>query len=304
MRILVIGASGFIGGHLMRRLAANPRFDATGTYRTRPALPGVGSWRPIELTDTIALEDLFHAVNPEFVVHLAALADVGTAEREPERATAVNATATSAIAVLCRQWGARLVFVSTEYVFDGRRGFYRETETPSPTTHYGRTKWQAEQEVSRLAPNSSVVRTSIVYGWRTDGGRNFVPWLIERLRSGDAYYGSPHVMRTPVYVEHLVDGITTLLEGDYRGVHHIAGRDWLSMYDFAHKVAETFGLDPDLVLPADTSPANTPVQPRAAESAVHDMLGLDCAATMRLMQLPHLGLAEGLAAMRGRASQR
>ena len=304
MRVLVIGASGFIGGYLMRRLCANPGFDATGTYRTRPPLPGVGSWIPLELADTRALEDLFHTANPEVVVHLAAIADVGTAEREPDRATAVNATATSAIAALCRRWEARLVFVSTEYVFDGRRGFYSETDTPNPTTHYGSTKWQAELEVSRLVPGSSIVRTSIVYGWRTDGGRNFVPWLLERLRGGHAYYGSAQVMRTPVYVEHLVDGITTLIEGDYPGIHHIAGKDWVGMYDFAHKVAETFGLNPDLVLPADASPANSPVQPRAVDSAVNDMLGLDCAATMRLLQLPHPGLEEGLAAMRAGASQR
>ena len=177
------------------------------------------------------------------VVHLAAMADVGACERNPEQATAVNARATASIAQLCGVHGARLIFVSTEYVFDGERGYYREDEPPNPITHYGRTKQQAEESVAGLASRWSVVRTSIVYGWRSDGGRNFAPGLIDHLASGQTYEASTGVMRTPVYVEHLVDGIGALTETDRTGIYHIAGSDWVSMYDFAMTVARAFSLD-------------------------------------------------------------
>ena len=286
MQILVIGGSGFIGRYLARRLGGVAGHEVFCTFRSRPPGDDANHWYQLELTDPVALEKLFGLIRPEVVVHLAALADVGTAEREPERAAAVNSVATAAIARHCEAFGARLVFVSTEYVFDGQRGFYREGEPPNPTTQYGRTKRDGERTVASLSSYWSILRTSIVYGWPAPGGRNFVPWLIDRLHRGEAYVGSTQVMRTPVYMEHLVDGIVRLVEDFYPGVHHMAGRDWVSMYDFASAVAREFGLDESLVTASDELPGSP------------DRLGLDSAATMERLGLAHPGLAEGLAAMR------
>ena len=304
MRVLVIGASGFIGRYLVRRLSEATGDEVSGTFRSGvPEIEGV-FWHGVELTDAEALEGIFRSVRPEVVVHLAAMADVGAAERDPATAAEVNVAGTSKVARMCRLQGARLVFVSTEYVFDGVRGYYREDDAPNPTTVYGRTKWEAEREVARLAPQWSVVRTSIVYGWPGEGKRNFAPWLIERLRSGNSYQGPTEVFRTPVYVEHLVDGIAGLAERDQPGIHHVAARDWVSMYDFAAAVAEGFDLDRELVVPAGPVPGGARgAEPRdgARSSESPDMLGLDCARTMRLLGLAQPGLEEGIAAMRASA---
>ena len=254
MRILIIGASGFIGQYVSNRLTKTATHDVYGTYWSRSPTDDAIAWLRVELTDTTALEEAFAAARPEVVLHLAAMADVGAAERERERATAVNVTGTSTIAQLCEQYGARLVFVSTEYVFDGKRGYYREDDTPSPTTHYGQTKWEAERTVMELASRWSILRTSIVYGWPAPGKRNFAPWLVQRLRSGQPYRGPTGVYRTPVYVEDLAEGIARLVEEDFPGIHHVAGRDWVSMYDFAVEVARSFSLDRELVIPV--SPAD------------------------------------------------
>lgn len=296
MRILVIGASGFIGRYVMRRLGASPDHVVAGTYSSHPPASDGNAWHQVNLTDTHAIEGLFERVRPEAVIHLAAIADIGTAEREPERATAVNATATSTIARLCEQHGVRLIFVSTECVFDGQRGFYREDETPRPNTHYGRTKWEAEQEVAWEAAFWSVVRTSIVYGWPHPGKRNFAQWLIETLRSGRPCHAPTDVLRTPVYVEHLVDGITRMVGLDCPGILHIAGRDWVSMYDFATAIANAFDLDANLVQPIAPD-----AQARAGASTRPDRLGLDCRETMRRLNLEHPGLAEGISALKADA---
>ena len=304
MRVLIIGASGFIGGHLVRRLSGSGDHEIFATLRSGTARDDGNTWCQVELTDPGKLEQVFQMAQPDAVVHLAAMADVGTAEREPETATAVNVTATSSIVRLCEQHDAKLVFVSTEYVFNGERGYYREDEPPNPTTHYGLTKWEAEQEVAKLGDRGSIVRTSIVYGWPAPGRRNFALALIERLRSGRTYEGPTDVYRTPIYVEHLTEGIAGLLGGSHSGIHHIAGRDWVSMCDFAAAIAEGFGLDGNLVLPVTSGPARrdgAEVSEPGTAPPASDLLGLDCARTMRALGLDHPGLAEGIAALRASA---
>ena len=304
MRVLIIGASGFIGQYLVRRLSGMPDREVFGTFLSRAPGDDGNSWHRVELTDAGRVEQIFRLSRPDVVVHLAAIADVKAAESDPGRATAVNVAATSAIAQLCRLRGAKLVFVSTEYVFGGGRGYYREDDIPRPTTHYGQTKWEAEQEVARQASRWSILRTSIVYGWPAHGQRNFVPWLVQRLRSGRPYHGSTEVYRTPVYVEHLQDGIAKLVEEDHPGIHHVAGKDWVSMHDFAVAVAEGFSLDRGLVIPTDAASGETrgaEVQDDTGESRSPDMLGLDCARTMRLLGLAQPGINEGIGAMRASA---
>ena len=304
MRVLIIGASGFIGRHLMRRLSETRRHEVFATYRSRAPMDDGNSWRRVELTDAAGLEQVFQSARPDVVVHLAAIADLRTAERDPETATAVNVTATSSIALLSNLQRAKLIFVSTEYVFGGERGYYREDDTPRPTTHYGRTKWQAEQEVAKLATRWNILRTSIVYGWPAPGLRNFVPWLIENLRNGHPYYGSTDVYRTPIFVGHLTDGIAELVKGEYPGIHHVAGRDWVSMYDFAIAIANAFHLDHELVVQVGTASealSGADGQDGAGVTRNPDMLGLDCARTMSLLGLDHPGLAEGIAAMQASA---
>ena len=286
MRVLVIGASGFIGRYLARRLGSLPGMEPYCSYRSRPPGDDHNHWYQVELTDSVALDKVFSMIRPHLVVHLAAMADVGTCEREQAAATAVNVTATAQIAGFSHSLGARLLLVSTEYVFDGKRGPYREDDAPRPTTHYGHTKRAAEQAVARLGAYGATLRTSIVYGWPTPGRRNFVPSLVERLERGETCRAGTDVMRSPVYVEHLVGGIARLVQDFHPGIHHVAGSDWVSMYDFAGAVAREFGLDQGLVAPE----AGDPDHP--------DRLGLDCDQTMRRLELEGFGLTEGLAAMR------
>ena len=292
MRVLIIGASGFIGYYLGQRLQAVPGYVVTGTLFTDTPQAQSYTWHRVELTEREQLAQVFKLTKPDVVVHLAALADVREAEAHPARATAVNVGGTSSIAQLCVQHQAKLIFVSTEYVFSGERGYYREDDAPQPTTHYGRTKWEAEQEIARLSSPWSILRTSIVYGWPPAGHRNFVPVLIDRLQNGHPYHGRTDVYRTPIYVEHLTEGIVKLVDGEYPGIHHVAGQEWVSMYQFASAVARVFHLDSRLVVPTgETSEpsSGTNVQRRSEADSSPDKLGLDCTRTVQLLGLRQAG---------------
>ena len=296
MRVLVVGASGFIGRHLVRYLAGAGDNTVAGTFYSRAPGDDGNSWYRVDVTDPAGLGRVFHAVRPEIVVHLAALADVGTAERKSQRATAVNVSGTTLVAGLAEQHQARLVYVSTEYVFSGDTGYYAEDATPHPTTQYGRTKLQAEREVERLCSRWSVLRTSIVYGWPELGQRNYASRLIASLREGSICSARVDVYRTPIYITHLVAGIATLATAGRRGIFHVVDRDWVSMYDFARAIAQAFGLDTDLIAPTEASTGKTDARPP-------DLLGLNSTHTMQVLGLPHFGLADGISAFHADAPQ-
>ena len=164
------------------------------------------------------------------------------------------------VARLCKQHHARLIFLSSEYVFRGDRGNYQEDDTPDPNTHYGRTKWQAELAVAYEASMWSIVRTSLVYGWPITGRQNLATVIIDRLENGESYEGDTGTYRTPIYVEHLTEGIMQLVANYHPGISHLAGADWMNMYQFGHAVAGAFDLDSRLVHPvpvsADLPPGN------------------------------------------------
>ena len=300
MRVLIIGASGFIGHSLQRRLLQKSGFEVTSTYNSRAPQDIDQSWYPLEITDYRRLDQVFLQARPEVVVLLAAIADVGTAERVPARATEVNVDGARQVAQLCNQHHARLVFLSSEYVFRGDRGNYQEDDTPNPNTHYGRTKWQAELAVAYEASMWSIARTSLVYGWPLTGRQNLATAIVNRLKNGETYEGDTGTYRTPIYVEYLTEGIMQLVANYHPGISHLAGADWMNMYQFGRAVAGAFDLDNRLVNPvpvlADLPPENAP--PEGLEQGLRpDILGLDCTQTNHRLGLRAFSVVTGLQEM-------
>ena len=300
MRVLIIGGSGFIGYYLRRQLIQKSGFDVTSTYDSRAPKDTDQSWYSLEITDQNRLDQVFLEVRPEVVVLLAAIADVKTVEMGQQRATEVNVDGARQVSRLCTQHHARLIYLSSEYVFRGDRGNYQEDDSPSPDTHYGRTKWQAELAVADEASQWSIVRTSLVYGWPLPGRRNLATVIIDRLKSGETYEGDTRTYRTPIYVEHLTEGITQLVADYHPGIFHIGGADWMNMYQFGHAVAGVFDLDSRLVHPVSVS-AELPPGNAKLDGSEHglrpDILGLDCTQTNQRLGLRSFSVVTGLQEM-------
>jgi len=247
MRALVIGASGQVGGALVKTLTARGH-TVTGTYAT---VPVDGATR-LDLRDHQAIESLIRAVAPDWIFCPGGLTHVDWCEDHPEAAVEINVTGPLLAARAGRALGVGFVYYSSEYVFDGEHGPYGEEGSPRPLSVYGKTKLQAEQALLSEIPRALVIRTTVVYGPERQR-KNFVYQLLQRCRSGKTMRAPMDQFSSPTYNQDLAAASVELAEQDALGLFHVAGAEVLSRYAFACLACQVFGLDASCVEPVPTA---------------------------------------------------
>lgn len=249
-RALVIGASGQVGRHVAGALRRQG-WEVVGTYASH-AVPGE---RRLDALDDAAVEACVRDVAPAVCVLSAAMTNVERCESEPEKAEAANARAPGVVAAACKRAGARLLYLSTEYVFDGTAGPYGEEDPPSPVSVYGRTKLEGERRVLAADPANLAVRTTVVFSHDPEG-TNFVMQLLARLGKGERMRVPADQLSSPTYAPDLGAAIAALCEPDAPGrlarfpapqVLNVVGPEVVDRHTFAVRVARALGLDPGLL---------------------------------------------------------
>jgi len=251
VRALVVGARGFVGTATLEALRARG-YEVVGSSRADTEPIGGVPCVALDLRDGDATLSTVEEVRPRMIVHLAAEPDVRKAEEPEARADATTITATTArLADQCNRAGTTLVYLSTDYVFDGSSGPYAEEAAPSPLGEYGRSKLAAEAAAAR-ATRSLVVRTSMVYGWPRPGQHpNFVSRLVGAARRGETTTAFADVVRTPIYVGHLAALIADLVARGATGLYHAGSSDAVSMLDLSLQACDAFGLPATTVVAAE-----------------------------------------------------
>ncbi len=247
-RVLLTGAGGLLGQKLVKVLADRGH-EVVAVYRVHepPAAQGVKPVR-LDVTDWVRLEDLVLKTRPGTIIHAAAYTDVDGCEKDKQWAWRVNVAATRSIVRAARVVNAHLVYVSTDYVFDGEKGMYRETDTPSPVNYYGLTKLVAEELVRSSELLYTIVRPSAIYGI---GGskKSFAEYVAEKLAQGEQVKALTDQYVSPTHNELLAEALAEIIELKPLGTLHVAGPR-MNRYEFAKKIAETLGLPTSLVKPA------------------------------------------------------
>ena len=257
MKILITGANGLLGRHLVKKLSnSENEVIATGKGPSRlPANPSKKfKYYSLDVTDGAAVNKLINETRPEVILHAAAMTQVDECELNKIDCWNTNVTATRFIVDAAKETGSRIIFISTDFVFDGLRGPYKEDDEPNPINYYGSSKVGAEKAVMQSGSDWAIVRTVLVLGNTTDGQRqNILTWVRDKLQNGEAIKVVDDQVRTPTYVDDLADGILLVLEKHAKGIFHIAGKDTLTPYQIAKQTAEFLKLDSRLIEKTDAN---------------------------------------------------
>jgi dTDP-4-dehydrorhamnose reductase len=263
----VIGAGGVLGAKLVEQSLLQTHGPVYAfTHGSKPIIHAVATsratWLVLELADSLACADAISRAQPDTVINCAAMTDVDGCELHRDAALLANAAGPANLAGACVQAGARLIHVSTDYVFpgdDAEPGPYLEDAPVRPINYYGWTKRKGELAVQQIAGDRVswlVVRTALVYGHIPGGRTNFVKWLLSELRAGRRVKVVNDQINTPTVADDLATVLLHLAQAGSEGVIHVAGPDLLTRYEWARVIASSYGLDEELIDVISTAELN------------------------------------------------
>lgn len=261
--ILVTGASGLVGSQVTRDLVAK-NFDVYSCYHIEK--PQIGTIMQLDLTKQDQIISVVKSIKPEIIIHLAALTDVDMCETQKELAHLINVQATKTLAVESSKHDSFFVYVSTDYVFDGKNGMQNETDMANPLNFYGKTKLEGEHVVADSIPSYSIIRTSTPFGMH-EKKKSFPIWLKDNLESKKQIPVLVDQFTSPTFVPDFSNMLIEIATKRIKGVMHVAGATRISRYKFAKIIADKFHLDNTLLKPVKIDEMKW-VAPRPQDSSL------------------------------------
>lgn len=266
-RILITGSNGLLGQKVVELLSNSSNFTLLLTSKHESSVFHDESltYRTLDTSHKQDVQKAFEEFEPEIIIHTAAMTNVDQCELEREAAWHANVTSVENVVHASKLVGARIIHLSTDYVFDGKNGPYDEQARPNPLSYYGRTKLASENVIASSGLRATILRTMILYGMAHGVKMNFALWLLKSLSEEKPVRIVSDQIGNPTFVDDLAYAILKVVELDRTGLFHIAGPDLISRYDFALALAKTFGFNKKLITPITTASLNQPA-PRPLKS--------------------------------------
>lgn len=291
MRTLITGGTGLLGkGLIETNRHAEISSIYLGAYDMADSI-NVAYYRT-DICNVDALEGVFRKAHPQVVIHTAGMANVDYCEKNYDEAYKVNVIGTKIVLDLTRKTGAKIVFISTNAVFDGKNAPYSEDSMPSPINSYGKMKLEAEGIVKNSGLKHLIIRPILMYGWNHEHERsNTATWLIEKLRKGETANIVNDVYENPLFNISCAEMIWSLIDTNKEGIYHVASKNVVNRYEFAKVIADVFDLNYHLIneVSSDFFPVLAP-RPRNTS--------YNTSKIEKELNIKMLGLKEGLTAMK------
>ncbi len=261
LKILITGANGLVGQTLVRKCLLLSGYNILATSASECKIREFDPvrYRQMDITDKVLVTEVFEDFRPDVVIHCAAMTQVDPCELDPDVCDRVNIEGTRIVAKASENIGARFIYLSTDFVFDGLKGPYSEDDEPGPVSVYGWSKLQGEFITKSLKVPWVIVRTILVYGVTFSMNRsNLVTWVRDSLTRNSPVRVVEDQFRMPTLVDDLAEGIIRIIEKEKTGIFHLSGPEMISVYNFALEIARFFGLDESLITNIPSVSLNQP----------------------------------------------
>ncbi len=259
--VLVTGSNGLLGQKLTDLYLQNleTKLIATGRGINRHPIKQGYTYAEMDITNPQQVQQVIEKYHPNCIIHTAAMTNVDACELDHEACVLQNITAVENVVKIAKIVNAHLIHLSTDFIFDGTSGPYKEDATPNPLSFYGDSKLQAEQIVMNGSNNWAIARTVLVYGLVADMSRsNIVLWAKHALENKKPIKVVDDQYRTPTLAEDLAMGCRLLEQHEAKGIYNISGKDYMNIYELVSRVAKYFGYEMDIVTKVNSHTLSQP----------------------------------------------
>ena len=248
MKILITGAFGQLGEILTLTLSSYNEVIKTGRK-----VPNGRRGIVLDICNKIILKEIIKISNPDIIINLAAITNVDYCEQNPVLANQVNVMGVENI---CDVFSGKIIHLSSDYVFDGKNGPYREYDTTNPISIYGKTKLNAEKIIINHSPSNLIIRGNVIYSDSLISEASFLNWVIKSLSNKNKIKVVNDQYNNPTWTKSLANVICLCLKNDVTGLYHWGDKDYINRYEFALKIAEVYNLENNFIKPIKTSDLN------------------------------------------------
>lgn len=262
MKILVTGANGLLGQKLCKLLDEDTETQLIATARSPATFElNHSEFQLLDITNEKEVRNIIKKVKPDVIINTAAMTQVDQCETDRDACWLANATSVEYLIEACTETGARLIHISSDFIFDGTEGPLKESAIPKPVNYYGESKLAAEVAIQKSKIEWAIVRTVLVFGITSDLSRsNIVLWVKKSLEDGKSIQVVNDQWRTPTLAEDLATGCYLVAKKEARGIFHISGENMMTPYDIAMATADFFNLDKTLINPTDSTRFKQPAE--------------------------------------------
>ena len=293
-KVLITGSNGLLGQKLVKLLNQQADIEVIATSKGKNRIKDVGQFQyeQMDITNSLQTLEVVLRTKPDIIIHTAAITKVEICEQEPKLADLVNVQGTKNLIQAAEAIGVFFLYISTDFVFDGNQGLYKEEDVTNPLNYYGQTKLTAEQLIQSSKLKWAIARTVLVYGIAEDLSRsNIILWVKQSLEAQKTIRVVEDQWRTPTLVEDLAWGCWLIISKRAEGIYHISGKDFLTPHKMALKTAIFFDLDLGLI-------SSTNAKEFVEIGKRPPITGLDISKAKKLLNYKPHSFEEGLAVLK------